>query len=91
MAGGFLYLAVVLDWHSIYVLIWQFSNMLDVGFCLLALAEALRVALTLYIFNCDQSSQFTSLVYEQALLTANCRISRDGRGRATDNAFIERL
>jgi len=40
--------------------------------------------------NSDQGSQFTSLVYEQALLDAGCRISRDGRGRATDNAFIER-
>ncbi|MEJ7664172.1 MAG: IS3 family transposase [Hymenobacter sp.] len=44
-----------------------------------------------YIFNSDQGSQFTSLAYEQALLAAGCRISRDGRGRATDNAFIERL
>ena len=44
-----------------------------------------------HIFNSDQGSQFTSLAYEQALLTAGCRISRDGRGQATDNAFIERL
>ena len=89
MAKGFLYLAAVLDWNSRYVLRWQLSNTLEVGFCLRALADALRVAP--YIFNSDQGSQFTSLAYEQALLAAGCRISRDGRGRATDNAFIERL
>ena len=91
MAKGFLYLAAVLDWHSRYVLSWQLSNTLDVGFCLQALADALRHAPAPYIFNSDQGSQFTSLAYEQALLDAGCRISRDGRGRATDNAFIERL
>lgn len=91
MAKGFLYLAAVLDWHSRYVLSWQLSNTLDVGFCLQTLADALRVAPAPHIFNSDQGSQFTSLVYEQALLAAGCRISRDGRGRATDNAFIERL
>jgi len=73
------------------VLSWQLSNTLDVGFCLLALDQALRVAPAPHIFNSDQGSQFTSLAYEQALLAAGCRISRDGRGRATDNAFIERL
>ena len=91
MAQGFLYLAAVLDWHSRYVLSWQLSNMLDVGFCLQALADALRHTLTPHIFNSEQGSKFTSLIYEQALLAASCRISRDGRGRATDNAFIERL
>ncbi|WP_092676272.1 integrase core domain-containing protein [Hymenobacter arizonensis] len=61
------------------------------GFCLQTLADALRIAPAQHIFNSDQSSQFTSLAYEQALLAAGCRFSRDGRGRATDNAFIERL
>jgi putative transposase len=91
MAKGFLYLAAVLDWHSRYVLSWQLSNSLDVGFCLQTLADALRVAPAPYIFNSDQGSQFTSLAYEQALLAAGCRISSYGRGRATDNAFIERF
>ena len=81
----------MLDWHSRYVLSWQLSNSLDVGFCLQTLADALRVAPAPYIFNSDQGSQFTSLAYEQVLLDAGCRISRDGRSRATDNAFIERL
>ena len=91
MAKGFLYLVAVLDWHSRYVLSWQLSNTLDVGFCLDALADALRHAPAPYIFNSDQGSPFTSLAFERALLAAGARISRDGRGRATDNAFIERL
>ena len=91
MAKGFLYLVVVLDWHSCYVLSWQLSNALDVGFCLQVLVDALRVVPAPHVFNSDQGSQFTSGAYEQALLAAGCRINRDGRGRATDNAFIERL
>jgi hypothetical protein len=71
----------------LYVISWHLSTSLDVGFCLRALADALRVALAPHIFNSDQGSQSTSLAYEQALLDAGCRISRDDRGRATDNAF----
>ena len=56
-----------------------------------ALDTALRRVPAPYLFNSYQRTQFTSLAHEQALLTAGCRISRDGRGRATDNAFIERL
>lgn len=91
MARGFLYLVAVLDWHSRYVLSWGLSNTLDVGFCLTALATALRQQPAPHIFNSDQGSQFTSTAFEQALVQAGCRISRDGRGRATDNAFVERL
>lgn len=91
MARGFLYLVAVLDWHSRYVLSWGLSNTLDVGFCLTALADALRQQPAPCIFNSDQGSQFTSAGFEQALLAAGCQISRDGRGRATDNAFVERL
>lgn len=91
MAKGFLYLAAVLDWHSRYVVSWQLSNTLYIGFCLRALADALRVAPAPYIFHSDQGSQFTSLASELALLDAGCRISCDGRSRATDNVFIERL
>ena len=81
----------MLDWHSRCVLGWQLSNALDVGFCLQALADALRIAPAPHSFNSDQGSQFTCRAYEQALRQAGCRIGRDGRGRATDNAFIERL
>ena len=91
MAHGFLYLVAVLDWHARYVLNWELSNTLDVGFCLTALHVALAQHPTPFIFNSDQGSQFTSQPFEQALLQAGCRVSRDGRGRATDNAFIKRL
>jgi len=91
MAKGFLYLVAVLDWHSRYVLSWELSNTLDVGFCLSALHAALATQPAPFIFTSDQGSQFTSQPFEQALLAAGCQISRDGRGQATDNAFIERL
>jgi putative transposase len=85
MTQGFLYLTAVLDWHSRYVLSWELSNTLDVGFCLQALSIALRQAPAPYIFNSDHGSQFTCPTFEQALLDAGCRISRDERGRATDS------
>jgi len=91
MAQGFLYLVAVLDWHARYVLSWELSNTLDVGFCLTALHTAFQQQPAPFIFNSDQGSQFTSPPFEQALLQAGCCISRDGRGRATDNAFIEHL
>lgn len=91
MAKGFLYLVAVLDWHSRYVLSWELSNTLDVGFCLTALHVAFAQQPAPYIFTSDQGSQFTSHAFEQALLQAGCQISRDGRGRATANAFTERL
>ena len=91
MAQGFLYLVAVLDGHARYVLSWELSNTLEVGFCLRALHAALATQPSPHIFNSDQGSQFTSQPFEQALLQAGCRIGRDGRGRATDNAFIERL
>lgn len=90
-AKGFLYLAAVLNSHSRYVLSWELSNTLDVGFCLTALHAALARQRALLIFNSDQGSQFTSPAFEQELLQAGYLISRDGRGRATDNAFVERL
>jgi len=85
-AKGVLYLVTVLNWHTHYVLSWELSNTLDVGFCRRALATHPAP----YIFYSDQGSQFTSQFFAQALLAAGCQISSDGRGRATDNAFIER-
>jgi len=73
------------------VLSWELSNTRDVGFCLTAFHAALARRPVPYLFNSDQGSQFTSPPFEQALLQAGGRISRDGRGRATDNAFIEGL
>lgn len=90
MPRGFLYLVAVIDWHSRYVLSWELSNTLDTSFCLTALETALSQARP-EIFNTDQGSQFTSQVYVERLLADNIRISWDGRGRALDNIFIERL
>ena len=90
MSSGFMYLVAVIDWFSRFVLAWQLSNTLDGHFCL----EALRLALQQgkpEIFNTDQGAQFTAHAFTDALETADIRISMDGRGRAFDNIFIERL
>ena len=87
---GFLYLTVILDWYSRYVLSWRLSNTLDVDFCLEALEEALQIARP-EIFNSDQGSQFTSREFTGRLESAGVTISMDGRGRALDNVFVERL
>jgi putative transposase len=87
---GFLYLVAVLDWYSRYVLAWELSNTLDTGFCLEALEGALRQGQP-RIFNTDQGAQFTSAAYTSRLEAAGIQISWDGRGRALDNVFVERL
>jgi putative transposase len=87
---GFVYLVAVLDWFSRYVLSWELSITLDTSFCLQALDRALQVA-TPAIFNTDQGAQFTSLDFTRRLEVAHIQISRDGRGRAFDNIFVERL
>jgi len=90
MRHGFMYLTAVMDWYSRYVLSWQLSNTLDGRFCLEALEEALSRG-TPEIFNTDLGSQFTSREYTGRLEEAGIAVSRDGRGRALDNVFIERL
>jgi len=90
MKKGFMYLAAVIDWYSRYVLAWQLSNTMDSSFCV----QALRGALTQgrpEIFNTDQGSQFTSGDFTGELIKKEIAISMDGRGRALDNVFIERL
>lgn len=90
MPQGFLYLVAVIDWFSRYVLSWQVSNTLDVHFCLDALETALEQGQPA-IFNSDQGSQFTSVAFTQRLEQQGIAISQDGRGRAFDNIFVERL
>ena len=87
---GYMYLAAVMDWYSRYVLSWELSNSLDSEFCVRALEVALRRGKP-EIFNTDQGSQFTSDDFTSRLLGNAIRISMDGRGRALDNIFIERL
>jgi putative transposase len=87
---GFMYLVAIIDWFSRYVLTWQLSNTLDSHFCLQALQQALQHGQP-EIFNTDQGAQFTSLAFTGLLEAAHIRISMDGRGRALDNIFVERL
>jgi putative transposase len=87
---GFLYLTAILDWYSRYVLSWRLSNTLDGDFCLEALEEALQICRP-EIFNSDQGTQFTSREFTGRLERAGVAISMDGRGRALDNVFVERL
>src|SRR5271165_1210917 len=90
MRGGFLYLVAVMDWFSRFVLSWELSNTMETGFCLAALEAAFRFGQP-EIWNSDQGSQFTSADFLAPLKSRGISISMDGRGRALDNVFIERL
>jgi putative transposase len=90
LRAGFLYLVAMMDWFSRYVLSWAVPITMDVDFCLEALEQALGVAKP-EICNSDQGAQFTSLDFTGRLEGAGIRISMDGRGRALDNIFVERL
>ena len=87
---GFIYLVAILDWFSRYVLAWEVSVTLDSAFCLAALEWALKKG-SPEIFNTDQGAQFTSLDFTKRLEESGITISMDGRGRAMDNIFVERL
>jgi len=90
LAHGWLYLTAVLDWYSRFVVSWTLSQTLALDFVLMAVDNALLQA-TPQICNSDQGSHFTSPKYLERLQNANVRISMDGRGRARDNIFTERL
>ena len=85
-----MYLVAVLDWYSRYVVSWQLDHTLDIEFVLVSVDAALALDRPL-IWNSDQGSQFTSPHYTQRLLAAGVQISMDGKGRALDNIFTERL
>ena len=89
---SFAYLVAIMDWHTRAVLAWRLSNTLDVGFCLEAFDEAVRVAgRAPKIFNTDQGCQFTSRAWRERLEGRGVQLSMDGKGRWVDNVFIERL
>jgi putative transposase len=90
LGKGFAYLTAIIDWHSRYVISWRLSNTLSADFCVDCLKEALQYG-TPETFNTDQGSQFTSEEFIQVLIQNKIRISMDGRGRALDNIFVERL
>jgi putative transposase len=88
---GFVYLVAVIDWYSRKVLSWRLSNTMDAGFCVDCLEEAIKNYGTPEMFNSDQGSQFTSDAFTGMLIGNGITLSMDGRGRALDNIFVERL
>jgi putative transposase len=88
---GFVYLVAIIDWYSRKVLAWRLSNTMDAGFCVDCLEAAIKDYGAPEIFNTDQGSQFTSESFTGVLINNDITISMDGRGRALDNIFVERL
>lgn len=91
MRKGFMYLVAIIDLHSRYVLNWSVSNSMDAQWCKETLEEAIDRHGKPEIINTDQGSQFTSEVFTHSVLSRNIKLSMDGKGRAIDNVFIERL
>ena len=91
LASGFAYLTAVIDWYSRKVLSWRLSNTLDNSFCKDAVKEALCIYGQPEVFNTDQGSQYTANDFTKILEDKKIKISMDGKGRAVDNIFIERL
>jgi putative transposase len=87
---SWMYLVAVLDWFSRYVISWELDDTLQLPFVLSAVQRALAQAKPV-IWNSDQGSHFTSSQYRDVLLAADVQISMDGKGRALDNIFVERL
>lgn len=85
-----MYLMAIIDWYRRYVLDWQLSTTLEADFCEETLARTLFAG-KCEIFNTDQGSQFTSDGFTKLLLNHDIKISMDGKGRALDNIFVERL
>ena len=88
---GFVYLVAIIDWYSRKVLAWRLSNTMDASFCVDCLEEAIKNYGSPKVFNTDQGSQFTSDSFTGMLIQNGITISMDGRGRALDNIFVERL
>ena len=91
LASGFAYLVAIIDWYSRKVLSWRISNTMEAVFCVDCLEDALREHGNPEVFNSDQGSQFTSDDFTGVLKRQDIAISMDGRGRAYDNIFVERL
>ena len=91
MRKGFMYLVAIIDLHSRYVLNWSVSNSMDAQWCKETLEEAIDRHGQPEIINTDQGSQFTSEIFTHSVLSRNIKLSMDGKGRAIDNVFIERL
>ena len=90
LASGFVYLMAVIDWYSRYVLGWALSTTLEADFCIEAVGKILAWK-RCEIFNTDQGAQFTTPRFTRPLRDQGIQVSMDGRGRALDNIFVERL
>lgn len=90
MGRSFVYLTAVIDWYSRFVISWELSNSLDSSFCIEAVNRALHLGKP-EIFNTDQGAQYTSDSFLGIFEDTGISISMDGRGRALDNVFVERL
>lgn len=88
---GFMYLTAVIDLYSRYVLNWSVSNTMETQWCRKMMAQAIERYGKPQIINTDQGAQYTSLEFSRFVLDSGIKLSMDGKGRATDNAFIERL
>jgi putative transposase len=91
LKAGFAYLVAIIDWYSRRVLSWRISNTMEAAFCMDCLQDALRAHGKPEVFNSDQGTQFTSQTFTGVLQREGITISMDGRGRAYDNIFVERL
>lgn len=91
MAKGFMYLIAIVDLYSRKVLTWAVSNTMEAEWCAEVLKEAIEKFGKPEIFNTDQGSQFTSNIFTQVLKDNQVQISMDGKGRAIDNIFVERI
>lgn len=91
LPSGFVYLVAIVDLFSRKVLSWRLSNSMDATFCVTALREAIERYGVPAIFNSDQGSQFTSDAFIGVLEAHHIEISMDGKGRALDNVYVERL
>lgn len=91
MRKGFMYLIAIIDVHTRYVLNWSLSNTMTAEWCAEVLEEAIKIHGKPEIFNTDQGSQYTSDIHIKVLTDNNIQISMDGKGRALDNIYVERL
>jgi putative transposase len=91
LPSGFVYLVAIIDWYSRKVLSWRLSNTMDATFCVDSLEEAIKTYGKREIFNSDQGAQLTSDGFTGVLKREGIKISMEGRGRALDNIFVERL
>ena len=91
MAKGYMYLMAIIDLHSRFVVGWSLSNSMEAAWCKQCLETAIDQHGKPEILNTDQGAQFTSEIFAQFVLGQGIKLSMDGKGRATDNASIERL